>query len=165
MWSGVAISLSFLAFRIFVRIKSFGKIYSDDVLALVAWLMFLASAIIWQSQQTALYGQYSNFSGTGVPTPEQLAAESTFLHAEAVIDFMYFTSLWIVKLSFLFLFRRLGQNVRGQKIWWWCVAGFTVATWAACIGGISWNCLLRSLDYTFGKEVSSPHRSWDTEKL
>ena len=156
MWSGTAISLAFLVFRIFVRIKSFRRIYADDVLVLIAWLVFFASTVIWQSQQTAMYEQFALSKGTFIPTPAQLEAERTFLRSEVATIFMYYTVLWTVKLSFLVFFRRLGQKVRGQKIWWWCVTGFTIATWATCIGTIGYKCLLRSLDYIFGKETY-PH--------
>lgn len=100
LWSGTAVSLSFVAFRIFVRIKSFRRIYADDALVLIAWLMFLASAVIWQSQQTAMYEQFALSTGNVIPTPEQLAAERTFLRSEVATISMYYTSLWIVKLSF-----------------------------------------------------------------
>lgn len=134
MWSGTAISLFFLAFRIFVRIKSFRRIYLDDVLTLIAWLMFLATASIWQSQLAAMYEGFTISSGTVIPTPEQLSAEIILLRAEFAITCMYYTSLWMIKLSFLVFFRRLGEKVRGQKIWWWCVTSFTVATWLTCMG-------------------------------
>ena len=86
-------------------------------------------------------------------TPELLEAERTFLRSVVAINIMYYTSLWIVKLSFLIFFRRLGQNVRGGGIWWWCVTGFTVATWATCIGSLDIQCLTRSLDYIIGQEA------------
>lgn len=152
LWSGIAKSLSFLAFRIFVRIKSFRRIYADDILVLTAWLMFFASAVVWQSQHSALYEQLALSSGTVIPTPEELAAIKTCFRAECAILIIYYTSLWIVKLSFLLFFRRLGSNVRGQKIWW-CVTGFTVATWATYIGTIDFKCFLRSLIDIYGREA------------
>lgn len=151
--SGARVSLAFVAFRIYVRIKSFQRIYADDVLVIIAWLMFLVSAAIWQSQQQAMYEQFILAAGTFIPTPEQLAAETKFLRSEVAITILIFTSLWIVKLSFLIFFQRLGQKVRGQRIWWWCVTGFTVITWATCIGTMSFKCLLRSLHYIFGREA------------
>ncbi|MCJ1422458.1 hypothetical protein MMC29_000338 [Sticta canariensis] len=163
LWSETAMSLSFLAFRLFVRIRSFGRIYADDVLVLVAWLLFFASVVILQSQQTAMYNQYALAWGTLIPTPEELKAEETFMHTEVAIIIMYYTSLWTVKLSVLVFFRRLGQKVRGQKIWWWCITSFTVATWAICIGTMRPQCFLRSLDYVIAKCTGpSPQKfSWE----
>lgn len=149
LWTETAISLFFLAFRIFVRIKSFRRIYADDVLVLIAWLIFFGSVVIFQSQHFAMYNQFALAQGTLVLTPEALEAENKFMHTEVAIIVMYYTSLWIVKLSVLIFFRRLGQNVRGH-IWWWCVTGFTVATWVTCIGTIP-KCYLRSVDYVISK--------------
>lgn len=118
--------------------------------------MFFASAIIWQTQRTAMYEIFTLTSGTVIPTSDQLAAARTAFRAEFAILFIYFTSLWTVKLSFLVLFQRLGQSVGRQKIWWWCVTGFTVATGATCIGTMDFNCFLRSLEYIWGGKVF-PH--------
>lgn len=159
LWSGVVISLSFLAFRIFVRIKSFRMIYADDVLVLTAWLMFFVSSVIWQtqqmalSQQMALYEEFGSGSGTFVPTPEQLEAGKTLqtlLRCDVVITILYLTALWTVKLSFLIFFRRLSQKVQGQNMWW-CVTGLTVVTWVTCVGITPFKCFLGSLERVFGK--------------
>ncbi|KAI9878023.1 MAG: hypothetical protein M1830_002143 [Pleopsidium flavum] len=149
LWGGTALSLCFLIFRIFVRIKCFRRVYTDDFLVLAAWLMLLASAVIWQSQQTPMYAQFALAAGQVIPTPEFLADEATFLHTEVATIFLFYTCLWSVKLSFLIFFHRLGQNVSGLKVWWWCVLGFTIATWATCIGDIQYRCLLGSLEYIF----------------
>lgn len=115
--------------------------------------MLLISAVIWQTQQTAMYRQFAISAGTIIPTPEMLKAERKLLHTELAVIVMYFTSLWIIKLSFLVFFRRLGQKVKGQKIWWWCVLLFTIGTWGLCIGVINFDCLVRPLDYIEGKYV------------
>lgn len=117
--------------------------------------MLLVSAVILQTQQTAMYRQFAINAGTIIPTPERQKAEIKLLHTEAAILLLYYTSLWIVKLSFLVFFRRLGQKIIGQKIWWWCVLVFTVGTWASCIGSMSFKCLLSSLDYFHGKYAYS----------
>lgn len=135
----------------FVRIKFFRRVYADDLLVLTAWVMLLVSAIIWQTQQVAMYLQFASTAGTNIPAPDMLEAESKFHRAEAAILVMYYTSLWIVKLSFLVFFRRLDQKLKSQRIWWWCVLIFTLATWASCIGSMSFKCLLRPVEYFYGK--------------
>ena len=111
--------------------------------------MLLASAVIWQTQLDAAYTQFDLASGLAVPTPEVLEAEKTFLRFQVAILFLFYSSLWSVKLGVLIFFRRLGQKVRGQKIWWWVVLAFTLATYATCIGNIQYPCLLRSLEFIF----------------
>lgn len=73
-------------------------------------------------------------------------AESYFKSTVAVIV-LFYSSLWSIKISFLLFFRRLGKNVRGQKVVWWPVFGFTLATYFACIGTIQYPCLVSSFAY------------------
>jgi hypothetical protein len=146
-WGGTAVSLIFFVFRICVRIKSFKRLYADDFLVLLAWLSLFGSAIVWQTQQTAMYHQYDLAAGKVSPTPEILEAEIVFLRTEVATIILFYVCLWCVKISFLIFFRRLGQNVRGLRVWWWVVLGFTIAFFATCIGDTQYSCLLRSLDW------------------
>lgn len=139
-------------FRFYVRIKSFRKLYADDYIVIVAWLMFLATAITWQTHVQALYRQFGFTAQSIVPTPTNLAAERALLRSEVPLVMLFYTCLWAVKLSFLLFFRRLGQQVRGQKFWWWCVFGVTVATWVTSITTIQWNCNLKPVEYVFSKK-------------
>lgn len=68
-----------------------------------------------------------------------------YYKGSVVILIFFYTSLWSVKISFLFFFKRLGQNVRWQKILWWCVFAFTAATYFVCIGDIQYACLAAPL--------------------
>ena len=148
-WTCTSVALGFLVFRIFVRVKSFKRIYADDFFVMAAWIMILASSIIWQTQKDALYAQYELASGKATLTPQLVSQNQTLLRTQLSIIMMFYCSLWSVKLSFLLFFRRLqqGQNVKGQRIWWWCVMGFTIATWASCIGDIQYQCLVTSFEW------------------
>lgn len=141
-------------FRVYVRIKSFHKIYADDFLVLLAWLIFLANTIIWHTQQKYLYTQLDSTAGNVAFTPEASVAIITVLRKLPATRIMFPTCLWILKLSCLIFFRRLDQKVRGHKIWWWCVLIFTIVTWATCIGDIRYQCLLGSLQYTLSTRPS-----------
>ena len=94
-----------------------------------------------------MYNQYPLSAGLLEPTPHIIAAEIIMLRTEVATFPLFYTCLWSVKISVLVFFHRLGQKVRGQRIWWWCVLGVTIATWATCIGDIQYPCLLRALEY------------------
>ena len=151
MWGGTAIATCFIIFRLYARLKGFKKLFVDDYLVIVAWIFMLTVVCIWQTQLPALYTQYKWSGGTIVPTPDILATEQTLLRSEVPsVMFSYF-SLWTIKLSFLFFFRRLSEGVQGQKAWWWFVFTITLATLATAIGVMEWGCSLGSLEYIFGK--------------
>ena len=153
LWASPVVALAFLCFRIFVRIKSFKTLYVDDVLVIVAWALILASSIVWQTQKNVLYAQYELAAGTKAFTPLAISQEQTLLRCEFVIFLMTYCSLWCVKLSILLFFRRLhrGQIMKRQKIWWWCVLGFTIATWVLSVGLIQYQCLLKPFEWILRK--------------
>ena len=146
-------------FRIFVRIKAFGRLWIEDGLVLLSWLLLLTTAIIWQTVIEALYEQYKLRSQTILPTPEILNGQRTYLRILPAVIISFYTCLFAVKLSFLFFFRRLGAKVSGQRVWWWLVFVFNVAVWITLIGSMGWPCMLKPLEYIFGKGLSNLHYS------
>lgn len=151
VWSGLIITLIFFTFRIYVRVRSFRKLYVDDALILLAWLMILATSIIWQTLSGAMYRSLFVISGkVHHPPPTFVNDQQNFLHGSAVVIVLFYSSLWAVKLSFLFFFRRLVRGVARQKQLWWAVLAITVGSYFACIGTIEYKCLLSS----FAKIVS-----------
>ena len=164
MWGGTALSLCFLIFRIFVRLRYFEKVYADDFFVLAAWLMLLTSSIIWQMQQTSLYYSFKLSAGQIQATAGVLAAEKSFFHANLALLILLLSCLWSVKISVLVFFRRLGQQVRRQKLWWWFVMGFTILTWAICIGVLQYWCLIGSADYILG-ELTKPLGRYNNDPM
>lgn len=137
-------SLCFVAFRIFVKIKSFRKLFSDDYLVIAAWLMLFIFAVLWQVMVPALYEQYAVEAGQKMPDLDFISKDTHFLRSLVPITMLFYSCLWTVKLSFLLFFRRLGGRVRGQKIWWWCILVVTALTWVACIVTVHFRCLVDS---------------------
>lgn len=140
-------SLFFLIFRIFVRLRYFKQLYTDDFFVLAAWLMLLSSSAMWQMQQDHLYNSFKLSAEQIQPTPEVLAGEQSLLHANLAALILFLCCLWSVKISVLAFFYRFGHRVRRLRIWWWCVLGLTMLTWAICVGVLQYWCLLGSADY------------------
>lgn len=132
--------------RIYVRIRSFRRLFWDDALVLVAWLMLLANAIIWQRAKTGLYLLLNVQSGR-VPPPANFNEEvGEYLHLSLVVLILFYSSLWCIKLSFLVFFKRLGRNVRRQKTIWWSVLAVVVASYFSVIGTVQYHCLIPSFE-------------------
>ena len=135
-------SLCFVLFRSFVKIKSFRKLFSDDFLVIAAWIMLLAFAVLWQVMAPTLYEQYAVESGQKLPDLGFISRDTHFLRSITPFTIFFYSCLWTVKLSFLLFFRRLGGRVRGQRIWWWCILVVTVLTWVSCIATFHYRCSL-----------------------
>lgn len=128
-----------------MRIRSFKKFYWDDAFVLIAWLMLLASAIIWQCISKNMYQALYIASGVSLSIPPTFIEDSqTYLRGMLAIILLFQSGLWSVKISFLLFFRRLGENVSGQKVHWWIAFAFTLATYFVGIGTIQYNCLTPS---------------------
>lgn len=144
VWTFVALSLIFLCARCLIKIKTFKRIAPDDLVAIAAWLMFLADVSLWTNMSPRLYANYAMMQGKG-PTSEAEATATLdrygyFIHLVAPFKILFYTSLWTVKLSMLLFFRRLGHQIRSHEVWWWCVLVVTVATWMVCIADIDYPC-------------------------
>lgn len=132
--------------RLTARYKTFKKLYFDDGFVIFSWFLALFTAIIWQIVARFMYQFMAITSGQLWPPPTNFVNDTERYYKGSVVVLIFFyTSLWAVKISFLFFFKRLGQNVRWQKILWWCVLAFTVATYFVCIGDIQYSCLAAPL--------------------
>lgn len=140
IWGGVALTLLFFAFRIYLRIKSFHRLFWDDLLVLMAWLMILANAIIWHYAKDGLYLLMNIQSGRQLPPRNFGPKVGQYLHHSIAILVLFYSSLWCVKLSFLIFFRGLGQNLQRQKKIWWSILALVVVSYFSVLGTIQWHC-------------------------
>ena len=129
--------------RLVVRWKSFKKLDFDDGFVIFAWVLALLTAIDWQIVAGFMYQFIAITRGQLWPPPATFVDDSErYFTGSAVFIIFFYTSLWAVKISFLLFFKRLGLNVRRQKVLWWCVFAFTIATYLSCIGNIQYSCLV-----------------------
>ena len=137
-----------------MRLRTFHCLYIDDAFVLLAWLTIVANTVIWQVEIRELYLSIAVASGqiplTALPNGFLKQTEK-FLHLTFASYFCYHTSLWSVKVSFLLFFRKLGNHIRSQRIVWWCVTAFTIASYCVCLGLDSTKCLLSSSESELGK--------------
>ncbi len=137
----------FLLGRLFARWKCFKRIFWDDGFAILAWLLALDTAIIWQFSAKFMYQFLAVDSGQLWPPPTDFEADSERYYRESLgVWVCFYTGLWAVKFSFLFFFKRLGQNVARQQVLWWCVFIFTVAAYIISISDLPYACLTDSFD-------------------
>lgn len=158
LWGSTTVSLCFLSFRLFVRIRYFKKLYSDDWLVILAWTLLLANAILWQTQAPALYELFDVVTGKKPSTPGYIDRQQFFVRALAPLTIMFYSCLWIVKLSLLLFFHRLGSKFKGHKLWWWCILVVVVATWVSCLAITPYECFFSSFEHIAGQLTYSHRR-------
>ena len=112
-----------------------------------------------------MYYSISVSAGLEKPGANFASVSESYFKSTVAVIILFYTSLWSIKISFLLFFRRLGNNVKHQKILWWPVFGFTVATYFACIGSIQYPCLVRSFTYLAANCVTPSATSFQQDTL
>jgi hypothetical protein len=137
--------------RIFARFKAFKRLYVDDAFVIFALTLALASAIVWQIFAKDMFQLMAVASGQSLPGRTFVADSEDFAKASIAVNIFFFSSLWAIKISFLVFFKRLVKNVRRQELLWWPIFGFTVATYFASVGTISYGCLTLPIEEIMAK--------------
>jgi hypothetical protein len=102
---------------------------------------------MWQIYAHNMFYIMAVAAGLELPGEGFVPISDSYSRSMIAFLILFFSALWSIKISFLLFFRRLGQNVRGQKVVWWPVFGFTIATYFACIGTIQYPCFVSSFAY------------------
>ena len=140
-WTGVLLSLSFLIFRVYGRLRLFRRLFPDDGFVVAAWLCYVAFGIIFQTQINLMWVAINvGSNGHEQLSPDNIERLIIFLRLQIGTGILCLTALWLVKFSFLFFFRKLGNHVRRQRVLWWAVVGFTSASYVVCISLRLFNC-------------------------
>jgi hypothetical protein len=141
IWAGWTIGTLALGFRYYVRVKFFHKLQLDDILAGVAWVFLLATALVWTVIMDDVYEMKYVLSGKQYATAHFMTALGRYLHGSLAVLLMFYLGLWTIKMNFLVFFYRLGDQVTYYRIYWWVVTIFTVCAGIVCIGTIQYECL------------------------
>ncbi|KAL8770310.1 MAG: hypothetical protein Q9209_003946 [Squamulea sp. 1 TL-2023] len=144
LWGSLWVSFLFVLFRAYVRFTVFRRFFADDGMVLLAWILILIGAALWQNMIDDLYLIYAVSVGAVQPPNNLLAILDQYTHQTIAVTMLNLFSLWSVKAALLTLFFKLGHNVRGHKIIWWIAAGATVIGLAISIGVQNWQCITGS---------------------
>ncbi|MCJ1467454.1 hypothetical protein MMC07_006079 [Pseudocyphellaria aurata] len=143
LWGGLAIAIICCGLRFLARIRIFKKLLIDDYFVVFALIFAITNAIIWQIFIRKMYHTINML--TGLETLDVPFIESYFRFTVAVY-FLFYSSLWSIKISFLLFFRRLGTHVTNHKLLWWPVFALTVAAYFVHYGTVDYKCLFRPIE-------------------
>ena len=153
MWTCVGLALCFVVFRIYVRLRVFRRLYDDDYLVVLAWLILFTCTILWHIQRTLdlLYESYHIGYAGVLPSTYYLDHLTNWLRILFAGLFLNLIGLWCIKFAFLAFFRRLGRKVKGQKTVWYVVFAFTVAGLAVSVGVCYYPCIFATYKFEESK--------------
>lgn len=152
LWALTGISFLFVLFRIYVQTTSFRRLFIDDFLVILAWVIILTAAVIWTVEGKVLYELYAISSGEKPFTPAFLPRYNRFMRFLAPFEILFYSALWCVKFSFMALFYRLSAQINHLRVWWFVVFFMTLSVYVASVGDIEYSCSFGGIEYIISEE-------------
>lgn len=134
-------SFLFLMMRGYLRLKAFRRLFADDALVLLAWLILSIIAITVQARIHITYSFWDISDKVAQANrAENFKNFKKQVNQGLAMNVLNQLSLWCIKFAFLLLFKRMSKNVKGQRNLWWFVFVITVATLIVSIGTPPYSC-------------------------
>ena len=154
-WVGVAIAGCFVVARTTIRLYTLSRIQVDDYWIYFSFVVLFVNALLTTLQAPHAYYVARGVAGL-VPLDERLLYHGNkYVRYEFASIGLFWTILWGVKASFLALYWKLFEGLRGYKRWWMAVVVFTALTYAGCWFASAFNCHPAKLYFDFGKHSSA----------
>lgn len=131
-----------MTLRLAFRIKILRRLRLDDYLVIASFVFCLASTLVWAVLARNLYVAIESSVNPDLATILDLINKSaTGLHAILASYLLTWTSIWLIKISFMVFFYGLGRQVQSQRHLWWGVFVYVIAAYCVAIGTMDYNCL------------------------
>lgn len=130
--------------RLISRWRGPKRLYWDDAFAGLAAILVLITASLWQWAARDIYYFLELYAGLVAVEADYPTRLFRGLKASLIVELFFYTSLFLVKMSFLLFFRRLGSHVRGQKLFWWPAFALSVVSYLVSVGDVEYHCLVNT---------------------
>lgn len=128
---------------------TFGRFLIEDYLMASSLVLLLVTTIAGQVSVQYIFQMVAVSNGEIMPPADFLDDTSTGLRSFASLMILNYVGIWLIKLNFLFFFRRLGNHVDKYRYLWWFVLMFNLAAGVTCIGLIDFKCVLPPAEEIF----------------
>lgn len=133
MWALFGVALLFLASRLVIRLKVYGRLMVDDGLVILAIICLLANDTVYTTMFSKTY-IIQNVDGYHVSKPfHYQEIVNSYVKYQWAGAYLFFTGLWAVKGSFLAYYDDLTKRLTIFRRAWWVTIGFTILTYVGCL--------------------------------
>ncbi|KAF1941000.1 hypothetical protein EJ02DRAFT_423457 [Clathrospora elynae] len=139
-WCGFSIATICVIGRIATRLSVFKCLALDDYFVLLGWSSSLAFSVVWHFFSANTYAAISQMVGKTPFNDTYLSLMYDYTRSQTGMIICQTLGLWFIKYSFLFFFRKMGHQIRHQKILWWTVAVYVSIGLAISISVPPWRC-------------------------
>ncbi|ETS81749.1 hypothetical protein PFICI_06751 [Pestalotiopsis fici W106-1] len=143
-WAGAGFSLVFVLIRLVSRWHGPGRIFWDDVFVVLAVLLVLITAILWQWAAKDMYYILDVQAGLASLETDYVTHLTRDLKVSMVTEIFFYAILLFVKVSFILFFKRLSSNVRGQLWIRWASLALSAICFFVSIGDMGIRCFIQS---------------------
>ncbi|KAE8392892.1 hypothetical protein BDV23DRAFT_170550 [Aspergillus alliaceus] len=162
LWICQTITFFFVLIRLVLQYRIDRQWHTNDVLILAAWLLALSNGTVWSIVYKQLFQVLALSEGpidlSHMP-PNIGWTMKRYLRGQLASYLLSYTSLWLIKLSFIFFFRKLGNRYRTQRVLWWGVLVFVIACYGGTLGILDYECEMASLENSI-ERCTSAHSIW-----
>ena len=127
------LALIMTAARTAIRVHRFRRVFLDDCFLFLAVASLIASTGTFFWLIPSLYTFAAVAAGLEPVPLDYINAAINTTNAAYAAEILAWTTVFAVKLSFLFFFRHLIQRLRDLKILWWCVLIICIPVGIVCI--------------------------------
>lgn len=142
LWAFTGLTWLFIVFRLVSRWRGPKRLYWDDACAVLAAVLVLITACLWQWALKDIYYFINLNAGLVALQADYPTRLLQGLKISLIVELFFYTSLFLAKMSFLVFFRRLGNNVRGQTYVWWPAFTLSVISYVISVGDVEYHCLV-----------------------
>lgn len=111
----------FAIFRFTIRLYALKKLLLDDVAVVVALLLLLSLAVMYRYATPIMFELDRIARGAETLTPAFLPRAAVFLKLQFAIIVLFWTTIWVVKISFLIFYRALFMGLPEHMLMVACV--------------------------------------------
>ena len=129
IWALSGIGFAFLAARLVIRSKVYGRLFVDDGMAILAMICLLTTDIVKTTMLSRTYAiQEVQINHHAEPSHYQAIADS-YAKYQWADTYISFTGIWAVKGSFLAYYDDLTKRLSSFRRAWWATIVFTILTY------------------------------------
>ena len=156
MLAGIATAL--LAGRMVVRGVVQRSYHADDLCTALAWLLMIVALIIATVSNPLSYQFTSILVGEApAPSPEEWEDMAIRLRRWSVsAQTLFWTSIYLVKLSFMFLYRLITASVYEHRRVWLVAMVYIAMSYGICLIGVFGQCGDARNLFSYGELASNP---------
>lgn len=130
VWVGTAIATFFTILRTWLQYSHNRCLFANDILIFLALMFHVVLSILYQFMSPPMYEVVAVGVKSQIANALFASHFVRYLRLQFAVTYMYWTSLWLVKLALLSFFWRLYESVRTNvRVFVGIMCSITIATW------------------------------------